>query len=66
MKTYLVIWKDEQGCPRAWGHSGNEEQAEAEATAQLKEYRRGRPDRGPWAMQTKTLIDGEDVCADGF
>lgn len=64
MKTFLVIWKDELGCPRAWGHSDNEEQAEAEAAAQLLEYRRGRPDlRGPWTTETKTLIDGQEVCA---
>jgi len=62
MKTYLVIIKDELGCPRAWGYSNNQEQAKAEAAAQLLEYRRGRRDlRGPWTTETKTLIDGEEV-----
>lgn len=56
MKTYVVIWKDELGCPRAWGQADNEEQAKAEAAIQLTEYRKGRPDlRGPWTMETKTL-----------
>lgn len=61
MKTYLVTWKDELGCPRAWGYSDNEEQAEAEAAAGLKDYRRYRPDlRGPWTNETTILVDRRD------
>ncbi len=55
MTKYMVIWKDGDGIPRAWGQSFNEEQAEAEADAQLVEYRKGRPELTGWKCIIKTV-----------
>jgi len=57
-KTFTVMYKDELGCPRAWGASYNEEQAEAEAATQLREYVKGRPDKQgiEWSRETKVTL----------
>lgn len=60
MKTYIVIYKDEIGCPRAWGASYNEEQAEAEAAVQLLEYRKARPSCRDWTRETKQLDETQN------
>ncbi len=62
MQTYLVIWKDELGTPRAWGQSENEAQAEVEAFTQLQKCQHDRSVRiGSWTRETKKLVNGQPI-----
>lgn len=55
MKLFIVIWRDGDGVPRVWGQAANEEQADARAADELREYRTKRPELTGWNCIVKEI-----------